>query len=122
MKSPDQCSDIQDIRVEIDRLDRQIIGLLGERFAYVKAAAQFKSSLANVQAADRFRAMLQVRRQWAEAVGLSADAIEKMYRDLVTHFIQEETAAWQQSQAQAGEGATSIELGEKQHHDEGNRT
>ena len=122
MKSPDQCSDIHDIRAEIDRLDRQIIELLGKRFIYVKAAAQFKSSLANVQAADRFRAMLQVRRQWAEAAGLSADAIEKMYRDLVTHFIQEETAAWQQSQVQAGEGAKSIDLGEGQHQDEGNRT
>ena len=90
MKSPDQCNSLDEVRAEIDRLDRQVIELLGERFAYVKAAAQFKSSLVNVQASERFSDMLQDRRLWAEAVGLSADVIEKMYRDLVTHFIREE--------------------------------
>jgi isochorismate pyruvate lyase len=40
--------------------------------------------------------MLQQRRVWAEEVGLSADAIEKMYRDLVSYFIDEEMKRWQQ--------------------------
>lgn len=40
--------------------------------------------------------MLQQRRIWAEAEGLSADAIEKMYQDLVNHFIAEEMKHWNQ--------------------------
>jgi isochorismate pyruvate lyase len=39
--------------------------------------------------------MLQQRRSWALAVGLNPDAIEKMYRDLVNHFIDEEMVRWQ---------------------------
>jgi len=38
--------------------------------------------------------MLTQRREWATAAGLSAAAIEKMYRDLVNHFINEEMSHW----------------------------
>jgi isochorismate pyruvate lyase len=38
--------------------------------------------------------MLQQRRVWAEQQGLNADAIEKLYHDLVTHFIEEEMKHW----------------------------
>jgi hypothetical protein len=44
MKTPEQCESMVDIRVEIDRLDRQVVALLGQRFAYVKAASKFKTS------------------------------------------------------------------------------
>jgi isochorismate pyruvate lyase len=88
-----------DIRAEIDRLDQQVIALLGQRFAYVKAASKFKTSAANVKAPERFQAMLGQRRVWADEEGLSADAIEKMYRDLVNHFIEEEMKQGQQSQS-----------------------
>lgn len=86
-----------DIRAEIDRLDHQVVALLGQRFAYVKAASRFKSSEVSVKAPKRFQSMLEQRRGWAEEEGLNADAIEKMYRDLVNHFIDEEMKNWQQS-------------------------
>lgn len=98
MNTPDQCQNMTDIRAEIDRLDRQVIALLGQRFAYVKAAAKFKTSAAAVKAPERFEAMLQQRRLWAEEEGLNADAIAALYRDLVNHFIAEEMKHWQQSQ------------------------
>jgi isochorismate pyruvate lyase len=96
-KTPARCENIADIRTEIDRLDRDVIRLLGERFLYVKAAATFKTSERAVSAPERFQSMLQHRRVWAEDVGLNADAIEKMYRDLVTHFIEEEMNHWRSS-------------------------
>jgi isochorismate pyruvate lyase len=43
------------------------------------------------------RRLLEQRRVWAEEDGLNADAIEKMYRDLVNHFIDEEMKHWKQS-------------------------
>ncbi len=95
MKTPDDCQNMADIRVEIDRLDRQVIALLGERFAYVKAASKFKTSETDVKAPERVQAMLQQRRAWAEEAGLSADVIEKLYRDLVNYFIEEEAKHWQ---------------------------
>ncbi len=96
MKSPDECESLQDIRAEIDRLDQEVIAAFGQRFAFVKAAAKFKTSEAGVKASDRFAAMLQQRREWAEAEGLNPDVIERLYRDLVTHFIEEELRQWKQ--------------------------
>lgn len=92
---PENCSGMDDIRIEIDNMDRDIIAILGKRFEYVKAAAKFKTSETSVRAPDRFKAMLEQRRVWASSEGLSPDAIEKMYRDLVNHFIKEEMSKWQ---------------------------
>jgi isochorismate pyruvate lyase len=97
MKTPDECENMLDIRAEIDRLDRQVIALLGQRFAYVKAASKFKTTETDVKAPERFQAMLKQRRIWADEEGLNANAIESLYRDLVNHFIQEEMKHWQQS-------------------------
>ncbi|MBD2000348.1 isochorismate lyase [Oculatella sp. FACHB-28] len=98
--TPEECKNMADIRAEIDRLDRQVVGLLGQRFAYVKAASRFKASETAVRAPKRLQAMLQQRRVWAEEEGLNADAIEKMYQDLVNHFIDEEMKHWKQSGGQ----------------------
>ena len=98
MKTPDQRESMVDIRAEIDRLDRQVLALLGQRFAYVKAASKFKTSETTVRAPERLQAMLQQRRVWAEEEGLDVDVIEKMYQDLVNHFIDEEMKHWKQSE------------------------
>lgn len=92
---PQDCSGMDEIRVEIDNMDRDIISILGKRFEYVKAASKFKSSRTSVVAPERVTAMIAKRRDWAEAEGLSPDAIEKMYRDLVDYFTSEEMTKWQ---------------------------
>lgn len=94
---PEQCEGMNDIRVEIDAIDETIVSLLGRRFKYVKSAAQFKTSETSVRAPERFAAVLQQRRVWAEREGLSPDAIEKMYRDSVNHFINEEISEYNAS-------------------------
>jgi isochorismate pyruvate lyase len=97
VKSAEDCKNISEIRAEIDRLDREMISLLGQRFAFVKAASRFKTNETSVCAPERFRTMLEQRRAWASEEGLNADAIEKMFRDLVDHFIEEELKRWQAS-------------------------
>lgn len=93
-KTPSECKDMVEIRKEIDLIDEEVIKLLGRRFQYVKAASRFKTSESGVKAPDRLKAMLLQRRKWAESVGLSPDAIEKMYQHLVDYFISEELKHW----------------------------
>lgn len=93
-----QCTSMSEIRTEIDRIDREVIALLGERYEFVKAASQFKKSPDQVKAQSRFDAMLKERRVLAEEQGLSPDLIEKIYRDLVTWFISEEMKHWEEAQ------------------------
>ncbi len=90
VKKPDECSTIDEVRAEIDRLDEQIVAALGQRFAYVKAVTRFKKTMADVQATERIRVVLASRRQWAVDVGLDPAVIEQIYRDLIAYFIAEE--------------------------------
>ena len=95
MKAPNECLNMQDIRAEIDAIDRQIINAFGNRFEYVKAASKFKTSETSVKAPERFKSILQQRRIWAEEERLNPDVIEKLYQDLVNYFIEEELKHWQ---------------------------
>lgn len=94
MKLPNECNNIQEIRTEIARLDREIVTAIGKRFVYVKAAAKFKTNETSVKAPERFKAMLEERRIWAEEEGLNPEVIEQLYRDLVNYFINEELKDW----------------------------
>jgi isochorismate pyruvate lyase len=103
-KPPGECEGMPDIRAQIDAIDERVIALLGLRFEYVQAAAPFKSSAQSVRAPERFAAMIEQRRQWAQREGLSPDIIEQIYRALVEYFIAREMAQWQQ-QSPGSEGA-----------------
>lgn len=94
MKSPEECTNLAEIRAEIDAIDQQVIALLGQRFGYVKAVTRYKTSATSVRAPERQEAMLKQRRIWAEQVGLDPDVIEGLYRDLVAYFISAEMAHW----------------------------
>jgi isochorismate pyruvate lyase len=94
MKAPESCESLEEVRAEIDRIDRAIVALIGERAGYVHAAARFKDSEAAVAAPDRQASMFRARREWAQAADLDPDVIEKLYRDLVGYFIVRETDHW----------------------------
>jgi isochorismate pyruvate lyase len=94
MKSPEECGTLEEVRYEIDRIDRAIVALIGERAGYVHAAARFKPTEEAVAAPERQQSMYRARREWAEAADLDPDVIEKMYRDLVGYFIEREREHW----------------------------
>jgi isochorismate pyruvate lyase len=81
----------------MDAVDREIIALISRRVAYVRAAAAFKTTSANVAAPERVAAVLRSRREWAEAAGLSGDVIEGLYRDLVAYSVSEEHKQWERN-------------------------
>jgi isochorismate pyruvate lyase len=91
MKSAEDCKSIDEIRTAIDRIDQEIIALLGERYKYVKSIVRFKEPTEEgIIAKSRFDTVIASRRKMAEAKGLDPDIIEKLYRDLMCHFINEE--------------------------------
>lgn len=90
-KKPSECTNINDVRNEIDNIDKTIISLLSERFEYVKEVVKYKEKTADsIVANDRRIKALQDRRLWAEAEGLNPNVIENIYSTLIEYFIEEE--------------------------------
>ena len=90
MKLPDECENINDIRTEIDNIDRKIIDLLGKRFKYVKEVVKFKFNKDEIVAQKRYDEVIANRREWAKENNLDPDLVEKIYRSLLNYFIEEE--------------------------------
>jgi isochorismate pyruvate lyase len=88
---PQDCKDLSDVRIEIDRCDRALVEMIAERFGYVERAWQIKLGLnqeANVpwrnqQVFDRVR-------KHAEEKGLPPDMCEALWRQMIGWFIQYE--------------------------------
>ena len=91
---PEDCKNIEEIRQEIDKIDEEIIKLIGKRHDYVKAASKFKKNQNSVKAPDRVKSMLEVRKSWAKREGLNPEVIEQIYKTLVSYFINEEMKHW----------------------------
>ena len=88
---PLECTNIAEVRNEIDNIDKVIIRLLSERFEYVKEVVKYKEKTASsIEASGRRNAALSDRRKWAEEAGLSPDVIEEIYDRLIRYFIEEE--------------------------------
>src|SRR5580693_627431 len=92
---PEECRSLEEIREGMDALDREIIRILAQRVAYVKAAAKFKTSSAAVAAPDRVQKVLDTRRDWAIAAGLDGEVVRGLYRDIVTYCVGEEKKHWE---------------------------
>ena len=90
MPAPEDCQTLDQVRSEIDRVDRAIVELLAERRSYVKAVMRFKRTAEDVHAVDRQKQVIAARREWAEALDLSPELVERIYRTVIDHFVAEE--------------------------------
>ena len=90
MRDPKQCSNIQEIRAALDKIDYQIIGLLGKRLNFVEEIVKFKTNEEDIVAESRQKEVIMLRRKWAENYNLDPDLIEKIYKILMQFNIQKE--------------------------------
>lgn len=90
-KLPQDCTNITEVRNEIDNIDCEIIKLLSERFGYVREVVKYKEKTdIGIEATDRRAAVIESRRKWAEEVNINPDVIENIYNTLIDYFIIEE--------------------------------
>ena len=88
-----EVSSLDKARRAIDRIDTEIIRLLGNRAGYVAQVVKFKQTVDEVRAPARYAQVMRERRELAEEAGLNPDIIEGMYKLLVDNFIKEEMQA-----------------------------
>jgi len=88
------CSSLEDVRTNIDRLDRALVPLLVERSGYVRAAAAFKTDAAHVAAPERVERVITLVRSLALEAGGDPDLIEAIYRPMIAAYIADELRLW----------------------------
>lgn len=92
MPKPADCRSKEEVRAEIDRLDRELVALLAERFSYVRRMAELKTEPAQAFDQRRVDAILGQVRKEAAASGLDVALAEDLWRRLIAWNI-----AWEES-------------------------
>jgi isochorismate pyruvate lyase len=84
------CSNMEEVRAEIDRIDRALVDLIGERFIFVDRAWQLKQSPADARVPWRIQQVIDRVRARAAERGLPPELAEALWRQMIGWFIQYE--------------------------------
>jgi isochorismate pyruvate lyase len=83
IRPADQCTSMAEVRDAIDRLDRRIVALLGERFGYLEAAARIKQDVQAIRDEARIDEVIANVRAVAAGEGVPPDIAAELYRMLI---------------------------------------
>jgi isochorismate pyruvate lyase len=78
---------LSEVRARIDAVDGDLVRLLAERQALVRAAAGFKADAGAVRAPGRVEQVVALARERAASAGLSPDVAEAVWRAMIGAFI-----------------------------------
>lgn len=84
------CTSLEQVRDNIDKLDRQIVALLAERGGFVSQAARFKKDSDGVKAPHRVEQVIAKVRDLSHQLGANPEVTEQVYRAMIAAFIQQE--------------------------------
>ena len=91
---------MEEVRAEIDRLDRALVKLLAERQRYIEAAGRIKPDRDTVRDEERIRdVLLKVTAESVER-GLNPDVAVKIWRAMMEGFIAYEFEVWDRYKTQ----------------------
>ena len=85
---------MDDVRANIDRIDRAIVPLLLERLTYIKAAAGIKAERGMVRDEARVEDVVSKAKATASSQQGDTAYIEDIYRFLIEWSIAHETNEW----------------------------
>lgn len=89
MRKPDDCAEMKDVRAEIDRVDRALVDLLAERWAYVDRMWQLKrAEAAEASVPWRNREVIDLVRGRAAEKGVPAEMAEALWRQIIGWGVQ----------------------------------
>jgi len=87
-----KCNTLDEARVEIDSVDREIVELIAKRNEYIKQIAHFKTSIEEVKAEERIADVISSVRQQAIALDLSPNLINDLYVRMIDGMVESEIA------------------------------
>ena len=91
---PEDCKTMAEVREGVDRTDRELMALLAQRYAYMRAAARIKPSRGAVRDEGRKAQVIANARDDAEARNLPAGELAEIWDRLVESSIAYEMTEW----------------------------
>lgn len=91
-----------EVRVAIDRLDQEIVTLLGTRLRFIEAAARIKTDRGTVRDEWRKRDVIEKAKRKATDVGFDKGILESVYEALVEGCIEYEGVKWEEIRREGG--------------------
>lgn len=92
------CNNLDEVRRNIDYLDRELVTIIALRGKYVAQAATFKTSTEDVKAPQRVEAVIHKVRTLAQEAHTSPDLVEAVWRAMIAHFTATEIAEFKKLQ------------------------
>ncbi len=89
-----RCRTMEEVRDEVDRLDRAIVALLAERQQRIVDAGHIKPARTQVRDEARIDDVVAKIRAEATRHGADPDLMEAIYRDMMERFIAHELTVW----------------------------
>ncbi len=84
------CASLDQVREQIDRVDEEIVRLLGERSGFVRQAVRFKRSADEARAPARVEQVVARVRGLAGNAGADPELVEQVYRAMIAWFVADE--------------------------------
>jgi isochorismate pyruvate lyase len=98
-RNAQNCNSMDEVRVEIDRIDRAMVDLICERFSYVDRAWQLKKAPADARVPWRIQQVIDKVKERAEKNGLPPELVEALWRQMIGWFIQYEEERLRKAEA-----------------------
>lgn len=95
----EDCSSLEEVRGYIDKLDDQIVELIATRNGYVKQAAKFKESVAEIKGKERMEAVMDRVRTRAMELGASPNLLTKLYTIMIDEMVEAEIAEFRNARS-----------------------
>jgi isochorismate pyruvate lyase len=94
IKSPEDCTDMGEVRAGVDAIDRELVRLIAIRAGYMEAAARIKPDRGAVRDEWRKQDVLTKVKATADAEGLTLSIAEPVWETLVERSIAYEFDVW----------------------------
>ena len=98
-KAAEDCRSMPEVRAAVDALDAELVALIARRFAYMRAAARIKPSRDSVRDEARKAEVIANAAALAEAHGLPAELVIRLWDQLVEGCIAYEFGEWDKRQS-----------------------
>jgi isochorismate pyruvate lyase len=85
-----RCNSLNEVRENVDKIDREIVSLLARRGNFVAQAASFKKTTDEVKAPNRVEQVIAKVTALAQEHGANPMVVESVYRAMISAFIEAE--------------------------------